>query len=82
MKWWELAACKEMGHDLFYPGPTETQKARDAIEICKQCHVRQACLDDAIDDFHFGRFGIRGGLSEGGRRRIIRLGRLRSKVAV
>ena len=84
MNWLELAACRDMGSEIFYPsdGYRGLHITAEALLVCKECLVREDCLQDALDDPHFGQIGIRGGMTERQRRQIIRRGYRRSKVAV
>lgn len=67
-EWWECASCRGRPVAAFFPS-TEGEVAR-AIALCRQCPVRDACLDYArahrIDD------GVWGGMSERDRRRLRR----------
>lgn len=67
-EWWECALCRGRPVAAFFPS-SEGAVAR-AIALCRQCPVRDACLDYAranrIDD------GVWGGMSERDRRRLRR----------
>ncbi len=66
--WAELAKCKGMDLDIFFPPDDATNK--QAYEVCAQCLVSAACLDYAIANRIFD--GVWGGKSERERRRIIK----------
>jgi WhiB family redox-sensing transcriptional regulator len=72
-RWRELAACRGIGLDLFFPERGES--AEPARQVCAACPVRQPCLEYAISNriTH----GIWGGLSER-ERRALRSGWLHS----
>ena len=66
--WQELALCAQTDPEAFFP--EKGGSTRDAKRICQRCEVKAACLADAL-----GRrepYGIRGGLSERERRRLLR----------
>lgn len=67
--WRETARCKEMDPDLFFPvgttGPALLQ-IEAAKAVCRQCDVREECLQYAIDSNQ--EYGIWGGLTEEERR--------------
>jgi WhiB family redox-sensing transcriptional regulator len=65
----ELANCKGIDPEIFFPEQRET--ARTAKEICRACVVRQQCLDYALENNE--KFGIWGGAGEKERRRLRRL---------
>lgn len=63
--WRDDAACRGRPIDWFYP---ETQDLNErAMEICRDCPVRQECLDYGIKNEEFG---IWGGMIASERRRI------------
>jgi WhiB family redox-sensing transcriptional regulator len=66
----ERAACIDMPLDVFFPGPGRLGAAdtRKAVAICRQCPVRQACLDYALE--HPDMAGVWGGTSHRERNRI------------
>jgi len=68
--WMERAACIDMPLDVFFPGPGRLGAAdtRKAVAICRQCPVRQACLDYALE--HPDMAGVWGGTSHRERNRI------------
>ena len=65
--WRDIASC--LGHDpeIWYPHTTDHITAIQAVVICSSCPVRDACLEDALDQEAGikadGRDGIRAGLS-------------------
>lgn len=67
--------CAETDPEVFFPEQGRVDLARQAVEICDRCPVREACLELAIRD---GEWGIWGGTTEG-RRRKIRTERRRSQ---
>ncbi|HET9310006.1 MAG TPA: WhiB family transcriptional regulator [Actinomycetota bacterium] len=73
MWWLEQARCIEEDPELFFPigsaAPAAEQTAR-AIEVCRRCPVREACLVWALDTFQDA--GVWGGLGEEERREIRR----------
>ena len=68
-RWWELAACRRVDPEQFFPvsevGPARRQVAR-AKAVCASCSVRQFCLDYALATRQA--HGVWGGLTEGERR--------------
>lgn len=65
--WWNKAACREMGSDLFFDPYDETCHARAervslAKTICRQCAVLTDCREYALQQGE--PYGIWGGLSE------------------
>ena len=72
MKWQDQGACKGVTeHSIFFPNTTEEgwqAKQAKAIAICRGCPVKEECLNHALqNDEHFG---VWGGTTERGRRRI------------
>lgn len=67
--WRETARCKEMDPDLFFPvgttGPALLQ-IEAAKAVCRQCDVREECLQYAIDSNQ--EYGIWGATTEEERR--------------
>jgi WhiB family redox-sensing transcriptional regulator len=68
LAWQDQANCKGANADLFFP--ERGASTRSAKAICRECTVRQECLDFAIETGE--KFGIWGGLSERERRRVRR----------
>lgn len=63
--WQAKAKCLGVDPDLFFP--ERGASTSEAKEICKDCDVREECLEYALDNGE--RFGIWGGQSERERRR-------------
>lgn len=68
LAWQDDANCKGANADLFFPERGASTRAAKAI--CRECQVREECLEFAITTGE--KFGIWGGLSERERRRIRR----------
>ena len=68
LAWQDDANCKGANADLFFPERGASTRAAKAI--CRECAVREECLEFAITTGE--KFGIWGGLSERERRRIRR----------
>ena len=68
LAWQDLANCRGADPDLFFP--ERGASTRTAKSICRECTVREECLEFAIVSSE--KFGIWGGLSERERRRIRR----------
>jgi WhiB family redox-sensing transcriptional regulator len=68
--WAVYAACRDEQGMTFFP----QSKADEAIAltICGICPVRAECLDHALDTNE--RFGVWGGTTEKGRRKLSRIG--------
>jgi len=71
--WRELAACREVDPELFYPvGPTGRnapaleRMVQRAKAVCARCRVIEQCLRWALD--HGEEHGIWGGMTEEERR--------------
>lgn len=69
-EWISEANCRGLDVELFFPRQGDTATVRAAKEVCRGCTVRQACLQDALDNDV--KFGIFGGTSERERRRLRR----------
>lgn len=65
-EWRIRALCRDMSADLFFPADNESLK--EAKEVCFQCPVRRACLNEAMLQHEI--WGVWGGLSERERRRL------------
>jgi WhiB family transcriptional regulator, redox-sensing transcriptional regulator len=68
--WWDLAACRSADSELFFAVSStagEADVAR-AKAFCARCHIRQRCLDYAVDSHQAD--GVWGGTSEDERRLI------------
>ena len=66
--WRTDALCAEVGGTIFFP--KKGASADPARSICAQCTVVSECLTDALRDDR--QVGIRGGLTEAERKRILR----------
>lgn len=73
-KWFRDKNCFDEPVDTFYPAPGDVVRLRRAKEICKECRVRNECLNFALDTNE--RFGIWGGKSARERSLILRAQRL------
>lgn len=64
MTWQEFAACRGQDPELFFP-VTETgagaRQAARAKAVCRECPVRQRCLDTALA---LSAVGVWGGTTE------------------
>lgn len=66
MAWQDFANCRGADPDLFFPERGASTRA--AKKICRECAVREECLEFAIVSSE--KFGIWGALSERERRKI------------
>lgn len=73
-RWQRDALCKDEDTNTFYPAPGDVELLKKAKSICKECTVRQNCLEYALDNSE--RFGIWGGKSARERMLILRAKRL------
>jgi len=48
VSWRDLAACREVDPELFFPPTGDTQAGADAKEVCGGCDVRERCLEWAL----------------------------------
>src|SRR4051794_35218265 len=62
--WRQLAACRGMDPELFFPGRGEATKPIRAV--CDGCPVRVECAEDGMTE----KYGVWGGLTERQRRRL------------
>ena len=69
--WLVFSACRDAEPELFFPSTRE--QADTALSICASCPVQPECLEYAMEAGE--RFGIWGGLTEKGRKKLA--GRLR-----
>lgn len=67
-RWQQKAKCLGVNPDLFFP--ERGASTREAKTVCRDCKVRDDCLEYAL--LNNEKFGIWGGLSERERRRIRR----------
>lgn len=70
LAWRDRAACRDADTNLFFPGPGEGHKVRDALAYCSTCPVRDACLAYALGFADRDLPGIYGGTTEPERRKI------------
>ncbi len=68
LPWRQNAACRGVEPEIFYPETDE--EAEVAKSICRQCAVRQTCLEYALANRE--RDGVWGGATERERRRMLR----------
>lgn len=86
-RWRAAAACAGLDLSMFYTERTGT--ARAALAVCAACPVRAECLADALDAERQVSiqeiFGVRGGMSAIGRRKLLgaeRTRAIRARVAL
>jgi hypothetical protein len=70
-RWDDDALCKQVDPDLFYPDG-ENATGYQAKAICARCTIRVECLAKALDRRE--PFGVWGGETESGRRKMLRAG--------
>ncbi len=68
--WNNLAACRGLDIQVFFPDPAIDDEADPARSVCSDCAVQGVCLEAAIDRRE--KNGVWGGCTERERRRIIR----------
>lgn len=68
LTWRKHAACSGLEPEVFYP--VSEEQAEEAKAICRECPVREPCLDYALANRE--RDGVWGGATERERRRMIR----------
>jgi WhiB family redox-sensing transcriptional regulator len=74
LEWEHQAACRDhprldpVAWDLDGSGARGTA----ALQVCRTCPVREACLEHALEWNTYDQWGIRGGLYPNERRRILR----------
>lgn len=68
LTWRTHAACSGLEPEVFYP--VSEEQAEEAKAICRECPVREPCLDYALANRE--RDGVWGGATERERRRMIR----------
>jgi len=59
--WQEIAACRGLPAEMFYPFDRNDLGKKRALRICDRCEVTQQCLAFAIKNDE--QWGIWGGLS-------------------
>jgi WhiB family redox-sensing transcriptional regulator len=69
--WMSQAACDGVDASLFFPERGENNDNSGAKAVCRECPVREDCLEYALANGI--RYGIWGGTSEGERKRIRRI---------
>lgn len=70
MHWSELAACRGMPQQIFFPVRGEVMATAKAV--CDRCPVQKPCLDYALQFDPNRLLGCWGGSSPKDRRRILR----------
>jgi WhiB family transcriptional regulator, redox-sensing transcriptional regulator len=68
LTWRQHAACSGLEPEVFYP--VSDEQTEEAKAICRECPVREPCLDYALANRE--RDGVWGGATERERRRMIR----------
>ena len=76
-EWQELAACRKIPVELFFP--MVEQEDLDAKAVCMGCDVREPCLEFAIEAGE--KFGVWGGLNPQERRSVVAKRRARARAA-
>ena len=76
--WMDDAACRGLSSVNFFPEETYNVDAPKAMAVCKQCPVREDCLDFAVQNNV--KYGIWGGLNPVQRKRYLRHGFERGTV--
>ena len=69
MEWRDLAACRDLDPNLFFPGVADFRLGRRAKAVCSKCLVSAACLAEAIA---LGETGVWGGTTDTDRKRMRR----------
>ena len=68
--WRQLARCRGVDPEVFYPVSDDDEAAEEAKSICALCPVREPCLEFALSTRE--KNGVWGGLTERERRRVLR----------
>jgi WhiB family redox-sensing transcriptional regulator len=68
LSWRQHAACRGLEPEVFYP--VSEEQTEEARAICRECPVREPCLEYALANRE--RDGVWGGATERERRRMIR----------
>ena len=76
MNWRDRAACAGMFDVDWFPHPSARTPV--ALQVCRECPVRQECLEDALGE-GLDQFGVRGGHTE---KQRMRMARSRTRAAV
>jgi WhiB family redox-sensing transcriptional regulator len=68
--WRDSALCAQVDPELWFPA--KGQPPTEAKKICRRCDVRADCLEYALthEGGEWNVFGVWGGTSETGRRRL------------
>lgn len=69
-EWFKSASCSREDPEMFFPQRAKSKAEADAMQVCRECPVRQECLDYALE--HEERFGVWGGVSERERKAMLR----------
>ena len=56
-QWWEVAACKGMNVNLFFPETLMAPPSSEAVAVCASCPVKDQCLRDAVSREEYGYWG-------------------------
>ena len=67
LEWRMLGACRGLDASVFYPDNDD--EAEVAKQVCRECGVRSACLEFALEA---EKVGVWGGATERERRRMLR----------
>lgn len=59
--WHNMALCTQTDPEMFFPDKGACDTARTAVRVCKECPVRDECLDQALARNEL--FGIWGGMT-------------------
>jgi WhiB family transcriptional regulator, redox-sensing transcriptional regulator len=76
--WMVDARCRDMDPDIFFP--SDGLGVESAQKICAECPVKNECLEYALE--HHVDHGVWGGVSERGRRRILRERRISARKQI
>jgi WhiB family redox-sensing transcriptional regulator len=68
LSWRKHAACRGLEPEVFFP--VSEEQTEEAKAVCRECPVREACLEYALANRE--REGVWGGATERERRRMIR----------
>jgi len=68
--WRQMARCRGVDPEVFYPVSDDDDAADEAKSICALCPVREPCLEFALSTRE--KNGVWGGLTERERRRVLR----------
>jgi WhiB family redox-sensing transcriptional regulator len=75
LDWVIHAKCQSEDPELFFPvgqsdGAAEQEK--QAVAVCQKCHVREHCLEYALD-INRQEFGVWGGMGEADRKELLNI---------